>query len=419
MKMKRVIAGLTALLLLFAATGCGVQTLPAETEPADTTNPLYAPQPETREEPTQAVTELTELPGTAAPTRPPAPIVYPAPEEASLAMAASAIQLEKSSVQADEAILTFTGDCTLASFPECPTHLNFHSVYRASGSQTYPFDYVKQWFQNDDHTVINLENALTNATKAEKKEWRFKGPPEYAGMLAPAGIEAVTLENNHAKDYFAVGLSDTKKALTSNGVQYAADGNPYRFTAKGIHFVLLNFDCRTWRQERYGPDLISQYCAAVQREKKQNNIVIVAMHWGVEYRANPEGYQKDYARKMIDAGADLIVGHHPHQLQGIEQYKNKYIVYSLGNFAFGGNEKAVKAARDTMMVRPRFALRDGAAVCTGLAIVPCLESSAPDPAVNNYRPKPLFGAQARRIRDKVLALSKNLPDGIRTLECYS
>lgn len=121
---------------------------------------------------------------------------------------------------------------------------------------------------------------------------------------------------------------------------------------------------------------------------------------------------------MIDAGADLIVGAHPHQLQGIEQYNGKYIVYSLGNFAFGGNENAVKAARDTMIVRPRFKKDSaGKPYCSGMTVVPFAESSAPDASVNNYRPIPLYGEDAARVKQTLISRSAPLSNGISNLTC--
>lgn len=411
---KRIPVLLMAAVFLLAG-GCA-GTL--EGEPTTEPNPTIAAAPS--ETTTAASTEPE--PATAVETEPatqePEPVAYPAPTQEQIERIQAAIDAEKQLYGTDEAVLTFAGDCTLGTFPECPEHLNFNSVYRASGSLTYPFDYAKYWFQNDDYTIVNLENAFTTATKAEVKEWRFKGDPAYAGMLAPSGIEGVTLENNHAKDYFEVGFQDTKDALSRNGIAYACDGTPLRFTVKGIDFVLLNYDCRTWRQERIGDQLIAQYCADIQKVKTETNIVLVAMHWGVEYRNNPDPYQPDYARRMIDAGADLIVGAHPHQLQGIEQYNGKYIVYSLGNFAFGGNENAVQAARDTMIVRPRFKKdADGKPYCSGMTIIPFAESSAPDAAVNNYRPIPLYGEDAARVKRTLITRSAPLQNGISDPVC--
>lgn len=401
----------------FLLTGGCAGTLEGETTTESDTAIAVLPQTTTAAatEP-ESVTAVTTAPETQVPA--PEPIAYPAPTQGEIARIQAAIAAERALYGSDEAVLTFAGDCTLATFPECPEHLNFNSIYMASGSLTYPFDYAKYWFQNDDYTIVNLENAFTTATEAEVKEWRFKGDPSYAGILSPSGIEGVTLENNHARDYFEIGFQDTQNALKQHGIAYAYDGVPMRFTVKGIDFVLLNYDCRTWRQERIGDQLIAQYCADIQKVKTETNIVLVSMHWGVEYYNNPEPYQKDYARRMIDAGADLIVGAHPHQLQGIEQYNGKYIVYSLGNFAFGGNENAVKAARDTMIVRPRFKKDSaGKPYCSGMTIVPFAESSAPDAAVNNYRPIPLYGEDAARVKRTLISRSAPLPNGISDPAC--
>lgn len=411
---KRIPALLMAALFLLAGGCAGTLENEPESDTASVTQgPETTTEPATEQETATAVETETE---TAEPE--PEAVVYPAPAQAEIERIQAMAAAEKQLYCADEAVLTFVGDCTLGTFPECPEHLSFNGVYHASGSLTYPFDYAKYWFLNDDYTVVNLENAFTTATKAEVKEWRFKGDPSYAGMLSPAGIEGVTLENNHAKDYFAVGFQDTKDALTQHSTAYACDGTPMHFSVKGIDFVLLNYDCRTWRQERIGDELIAQYCADIQKVKTENNVVLVAMHWGVEYNNNPEPYQKDYARRMIDAGADFIVGTHPHQLQGIEQYNGKYIVYSLGNFAFGGNEEAVRAARDTMIVRPRFKKDEsGKPYCSGMTVIPFAESSAPDKGVNNYRPIPLYGNDAARVKNTLLTRSEPLENGLTEIVC--
>ncbi len=413
MKSNQKIIACAAAVLFLITGGCSA-TL--DTEPESTTGESVPAPTESTAPATQASTAAPAEPESTAPD--PDPVAYPAPAQAEIDRIKATIAAEQKLYGADEAVLTFAGDCTLGTFPECPEHLNFNSVYRASGSLTYPFDYAKYWFQSDDYTIVNLENAFTTATKAEVKEWRFKGDPSYAGMLSPSGIQGVTLENNHARDYFEVGFQDTQNALKQYGTAYAYDGVPMKFTVKGINFTLLNYDCRTWRQERIGDQLIAQYCEDIRREKTEENIVLVAMHWGVEYYNNPEPYQKDYARRMIDAGADFIVGAHPHQLQGIEQYNGKYIVYSVGNFAFGGNENAVKAARDTMIVRPRFKKDEaGKPYCSGMTVIPFAESSAPDAAVNNYRPVPLYGEDARRVKDTLLRRSAPLSDGVEDILC--
>ena len=414
MKQRKAFSVFLAALLFLTASGCagapgGLEdSTAASIEPPSSAEESTAPtQPETAAPPVTAVTEPT-----------PQPAVYPDPSDSEIARIQQTVAAERLLYGEEETVLTFAGDCTLGTFPECPEHLNFNSVYRASGSPTYPFDYAKHWFQQDDYTIINLENALTTAEKAENKEWRFKGDPSYAGMLSPSGIQGVTLENNHSRDYFDAGYRDTLNALNRYSVPYACDGTPLRFNVKGINFILLNYDCRTWRQERIGEQLIAQYCSDIQREKTEDNVVLVSMHWGVEYRNTPEPYQADYARRMIDAGADFIVGAHPHQLQGIEQYNGKYIVYSVGNFAFGGNENAVTAARDTMVVRPRFKKEEnGNPVCTGMTVIPFAESSAQNPAVNNYRPIPLYGEDAQRVKNTLLHRSSPLTDGITDIPC--
>ena len=135
------------------------------------------------------------------------------------------------------------------------------------------------------------------------------------------------------------------------------------------------------------------------------DIVAVAFHWGSELATEPDETQKALAHLAIDCGADLVVGHHPHVLQGIEIYKDKYIVYSLGNFCFGGNTHPTDM--DTMIFQQTFTVSQDRTVSPGaINIVPCSVSSTAD--FNDYRPTRATGSEATRILDKVRTLSNGL-----------
>lgn len=339
-------------------------------------------------------------------------------EAALLQKVKAALAKEKSTLKEGEAVLTFAGDCTIGSYPECGPQKRFETYLDAAGSPTYPFDLVKDWFQADDQTIINFEGTLTTATKMANKSWRFKGRPAFAGILTKSGVEIATLANNHSRDYLETGYQDTIQHLTSENILVGDRGRPVRFSARGMNFVILSYNLWPVVDIAKTNADVTKICEEISQSAKGEAAVIVCLHWGKEYEPVTAS-QKRYARQMIDAGAELIIGHHPHILQGVERYKGKYICYSLGNFAFGGNATVRAESLDTVLVRPRFLPEGDHAICTGLTVVPCHMTSHSNLKINNYRPRPLFGKDARRVVDRLLRLSSALPDGISQLDSYS
>ncbi len=411
--------------LLPALSGCGQEALlPAElsTQPAVTTREprIDALSNTSSSSPPTCTASTTPVAQTVSSTVEAAAAHLPSlPDELLLLQKAGrSIALEKQSLAQTAAVLTFAGDCTIGSYPECPPQKQFKALFQASGSPTYPFDLVKPWFQADDGTVINFEGTLTTAEQAAVKQWRFQGDPAFAKILPQSGVEVATLANNHSMDYLQAGYDDTLSALTAAGTAVGDTGRPVHFSAKGMDFVILSYDLRPVKQAQRGETEITAHCAEIAEQAATGAAVIVCMHWGVEYEP-VAAYQQEYARRMIDAGAELIIGHHPHILQGIECYRGKYICYSLGNFAFGGNDVAKAASLETMLIRAYFERRDGQTQCTGLSAVPCYITSHQDLKVNNYRPQPLSGTQAQKVIDRVLSLSSALPNGIDHLEFYT
>lgn len=330
----------------------------------------------------------------------------------------AALSREEHAWKEEEVVLTFVGDCTIGSFPECRVSKRFETYFDASGSPTYPFDLVKDWFRADDRTVINFEGTLTTATKMAEKSWRFKGRPKFAKILSQSNVEIATLANNHSKDYLEAGYQDTLRYLTAEQIMAGDRGRPVRFSTKGMDFVILSYNLWPVEDEAETNADVAKICREIAREAEGEAAVIVCLHWGEEYEP-VTAYQKRYARQIIDAGAELIIGHHPHMLQGIEQYKGKYICYSLGNFAFAGNVATRRESLETMLVRPRFSKGERHPMCTGLTIVPCFSTSHADLSVNNYRPRPVFGAEAQQVMEKLQKLSSQLPNGVHKLDTYS
>lgn len=256
-------------------------------------------------------------------------------------------------------------------------------------------------FQKDDVTMVNLEGPLTNATEKAVKKFRFKGDPAYAQILTLGGIEAVNLANNHSFDYLQKGYDDTIATLQQNKIGYFGYDDQYITTVKGVKIGVLGYE---------GWDDTPETRAVVETNIKKLRdrgvqIVVVHFHWGNERQYVPNASQKTLAYYTIDSGADLIVGHHPHVLQGIEEYKGKFIVYSLGNFMFGGNKNP--ADKDTLVFQQTFYLKgDKLTDRKQINVVPFSISSVPHR--NNYQPLPLTGSEAERVKNKIIDASNQI-----------
>jgi len=215
----------------------------------------------------------------------------------------------------------------------------------------FPFVHVKPLFLQDDYTIANLETPVTSrGTPSENKAFVYKSSPDAVPAMKEAGIDAVNLANNHSMDQGVEGLLDTIAALDEHQIAYLGAGAdakrayaPVYVERNGIRIALLGFSRVipevSWYAGKAQPGLAASYdptlaTQAIQDAKKDADLVIVIAHWGKEKVDFPVDHQKTLARAYIDAGADLIVGGHPHVLQGFEQYQGKWIAYSMGNFIF-------------------------------------------------------------------------------------
>ena len=312
-----------------------------------------------------------------------------------------------------EAVISFVGDVTLARYNESNAKDRFPSVYAASGSKTYPFDRVKSIFSCDSMTVANFEGTLTGSRKHLSKSFYFRGDPLYAAILPACGIDAVTLANNHAGDYLDAGFDDTVKYLSNAGVSSFYSEFPLTKEINGgsgkIKTVMLGAVCVG---DKFDSHVLNGILSDIRRLKISDNIVVVNVHWGVEGHTVPEKSQQDAAHAMIDAGADLVVGHHPHVMQGIECYNGRYIAYSLGNFCFGGN--ASVSSSETVILRAQLGREGGGLTVTGISVVPCRTTSS-GTARNDYQPKLCFGSDGDAVTAELIRRSGSLKYGIKTV----
>lgn len=211
----------------------------------------------------------------------------------------------------------------------------------------YPFLKTAEITSAADLVFGNLETAIIPGRIIKSGEMIFRTDPKSAEGLKFAGFNILSLANNHTMNFGKAGLESTIKVLDENNISRIGAGlnsediyKPAIKNIKGIKFVFFaftySFDQRESSGEIYGiADMsIEKMKEVVGKAELENDIVIVSMHAGTEYAISPNKQQKKFAREAIDAGADLIIGHHPHIVQTIEKYKDKYIIYSLGNFVF-------------------------------------------------------------------------------------
>ncbi len=291
-----------------------------------------------------------------------------------------------------EITISAAGDVTLGVNQKQQYSGSFNEYYDLYG-EDYFLEYVKDIFENDDFTIVNLEGVLTNSDNIRtSKEWNMKGRPEYAGILKNASVEAVSLGNNHIMDYQWEGVNDTFQNVTDYGMVYAISspwGDQYGMyeTPEGIKigFVSVNeyYDgaaVYTWLKEGY-------------EELRENgaDIMIACTHWGGDKVYEQEPEQLELGHWCVDLGYDLILGCHPHVIQGIEYYNGAYIVHSMGNFCYGGHLNP--SDKDSMIFQRTFTFVDGVLQKdSSIRVIPCSLSSTTKR--NDFRPMPLTGEAA-------------------------
>lgn len=306
----------------------------------------------------------------------------------------------ESEIVPEPVVTTFTisavGDCSLGALQTHGYAGSFYQYYDKFGEE-YFFQNFKGIFEEDDVTLVNLECVLSDETSRVDKEFSIKGYPEYARILSSASIEACSLGNNHTQDYGKASLTDTKKALEDVGILYAFnDEIAYYTTADGVKVAMLSTSLFSRAKEKY---LLN----GIEKAKEEGaDLIIASCHWGTERVYFPTDYQQEVAHKLIDAGVDLIIGHHPHVLQGIEYYKGKIICYSLGNFCFGANRNPND--KNTLVFQQTFTYVDGILQSeVDARIIPSILSSK---NTNNFQPVVAAGEQAAEVLNKMNEYSK-------------
>lgn len=271
-------------------------------------------------------------------------------------------------------VISMVGDCTLASSQR-------ENVFETiiGGDMSRPFSGTRQYFEDDYLTIANLECSLSDEPLSGSSTFQFCGDAGNAEMLVLGGVDFVTLGNNHTMDFGQTGLDNTKSALEEYGVAYGAPGASCIYEADGG--ITVGLYAAPWLATR------AQVTSAVSAlaANPDVDLVIALMHWGDEgsYRAGAN--QTALGQAAVNAGADIVYGSHPHVLQPIVEYNGGWIVYSLGNYVFGGNTNP--RDKDTAIVQ--FTVKravDGTVTVECWEAVPCRVSSVTN--YNDFCPTP-------------------------------
>ena len=311
---------------------------------------------------------------------------------------------------ATQIVLTFTGDCTLGCDAKERGSTSSFETYIEKYGYGYPFEKVKQFFEQDDLTVINLEGTLYDfdANPKPNSNYHFRGPTDYVNILTESSIEACSLANNHMMDYGVAGLQSTIQTLENAGVHWFGTINngaaaSYVFEKDGVKIGFVSVYISDW----WVPGTPTAIKNQIQAMKDGGcSLVIACMHAGVEYDKRHDKNQEKMADQLIRYGAQIVVGHHPHAIQGIREANGICTLWSLGNFAFGGNTGVYVSRKknahygeiNLISCIAQFTLsfdQGGRYLGHQLNLIPCHVSGTVD--YNNYQPVPVTGAEAENV----------------------
>lgn len=213
--------------------------------------------------------------------------------------------------------ILFTGDCFVRTF---------------GGGNPFT-EGIANLMRNSKNVCVNLETTVGVGGAKIPKAYNFQVPPQNLQYLKDCGVNITSVANNHSLDYGEEGFSQTLENLKKNDFHVigSAEDNVCIVKANDVSYCISSYF-------GYGGSMSacneSTILNNIKKYRSSTDIVIVCLHWGEEYSAYPKPKQQQLARKLIDNGVDVVIGHHPHVPQGIEEYKGKYILYSLGNFNF-------------------------------------------------------------------------------------
>ena len=376
-------------------TGSAAPSQPAELVPNPTEEPVV--QPAVTAAPAAVTQGSSALLYTLAPSQPTVPAIVPtaAPEPTAEPVAEAPVK------DANTVTLSFVGDCSIGDSAQYTTaKSSYHTCINQNG-YAWPFSLVKDYLANDDLTVANLEVVFTTRTRHQDKMYYLKGDPSFVNVLTEGSIEMVNTVNNHCMDFMNDGYVDSLATLDSAGVKHFGTINPGLANPHddlglvNVNGILFGFVGWSYPQEY---DLRNISNRIVQLKSQGAEVVVVSLHWGRETYMTPESWQYTFARNVLDAGADLVWGHHPHVIQPIAIYGGKPILFSTGNFTFGTMSDVNPATGIFQLTYEKTAA--GPAL-KELKVIPCTTQKSPD-----FRPKELTEQKDRLQVFKYLTFKK-------------
>lgn len=255
-------------------------------------------------------------------------------------------------------------------------------IVKKQNDINYPFLKILDYLKSADLVFGNLETSITPGSEIPDFEMIFRSNPGTEQALKQAGFSVLSLANNHTPNFGEKGLKDTFNFLENAGIKYVGAGQneqeayqPVYIEEKGTEFAFLAYNDTDVVQTYYEASAnragtafmrIDKMTEAVKEAKQKADFVIVSMHAGIEYAGKPNNSQINFAHAAIDAGADLVIGHHPHVVQTLEKYKGNYIFYSLGNFVF--DQPQSQATKEGLIIKVYFT-KDGIRKISPLPIV--------------------------------------------------
>lgn len=314
---------------------------------------------------------------------------------------ADAEQVSRMQAEVRQLTISFAGDCTLGGFKGQGGGNLWRDYYNLYGND-YFFKNVREIFDQDDITYVNLEGALTPYKQVAEKKYPIKGEPEYVGALQSGSIEVVNLANNHTYDCGQAGYDSCRQILDDHGIAYCGELETCTLERNGIRTGFIGLNC--WSMN----NALTKKLQNLILELRNNgcNIICVMFHGGIEREYESNAVTESFAHRAIDYGADIVVGAHPHVVQGIEVYQGKIICYSLGNFSFGANKNP--SDKDTFIFQQTFFVDNSGTASYGQSkIIPCKVSSTD--IKNDYCPTPQTGEEYDRIMQKLARCSLRYP----------
>ncbi len=321
--------------------------------------------------------------------------------------------------QADNTASADTTTITISAVGDCTLGKNYKMSYKHSWGQYYArkgaswfLKKTSSVFKKDDLTIANLEGVLSSSAKKRVhsfykerdkqiagRSFFHLGKPKYLKALKSGGVDVVTFANNHNIDYGLKGFRDTVNACRNYKMPIAYYDTLVRYQVKGIQIGVIAVD-----QSYLTRKTAEKYLrAGIASLKEDCQLIVACMHWGQNYKKYPDKDARYLGHLCVNLGADMVIGAHPHILQGVERYRGRYIYYSLGNFTYGGRLKPKDA--DTMIVQQTFTFVNGKLqIDDNVRLIPCWISGSRK--VSNYQPVIKKGAAGRKIIRKINTRSK-------------